>query len=214
MFEQLRRAARRAQGGFTLIELMITITIFGVMLALGIPAMGGWMLTSKARSASEFYLDGFATARRQAVAHNASSRIVLTVNADNGQLDWQVDICFDVPGTPCTDSSGAWSSTAAPAAGDPQGAAGYQSVFRSAGALPDSDVLIPSVLPAGATQVYYTALGWVNTVVGNRLTQLRLDPAAKYLNTIPVVALSITLAGMPSKCDPTLAATDSRACPP
>ncbi len=214
MLDQLRRGARRGQGGFTLIELMITLTIFGVMLAIGIPAMGGWMLTNKARSASEFYLDGFATARRQAVAHNSSSRIVLTANADNGQLDWQVDICFDVPGTPCTNISGIWSTTAAPAPGDPQGAAGYRSVFRSAGALPDSDVLIPSVQPDGATEVYYTALGWVNTIVPNRLTQLRLDPAIRYVNKIPVVALSITLAGMPSKCDPTLAAADSRACPP
>ncbi len=214
MLDQLRRRARRGQGGFTLIELMITLTIFGVMLAIGIPAMGGWMLTSKARSASEFYLDGFATARRQAVSHNASSRILLTANPNSGQMDWQVDICFDVPGTPCNNTSGVWSTTAAPAPGDPEGAVGFRSVFRSADALPDSETLIPSVLPEGATTVYYTALGWVNGAVPTRLTQLRLDPAAKFQGKIPSVALSITLAGMPSRCDPTLPAADSRACPP
>jgi type IV fimbrial biogenesis protein FimT len=176
--------------------------------------MSGWMITSKARAANEFYQDGFATARRQAVAHNSSSRIVLSANPNSGQFDWQVDICFPVPGTPCNVNSGVWSSTAAPAPNDPQGAAGYKSVFRSADALPDSEVLIPSMTPQGATQIYYTALGWVDTTVPARLSQLRLDPAPKFAGKIPVVALSITLAGMPSKCDPTLGPADSRACPP
>jgi type IV fimbrial biogenesis protein FimT len=213
MLHQLTAGGRR-QRGFTLIELLITITIFGIMLAIGIPAMGGWMVTSKARAASEFYLDGFASARRQAVLHNAASRIVLTINPNSGQLDWQVDICYPVPGTPCNNASGVWSTTAAPAPNDPQGAAGFKSVFRSADALPDAEMLIPSVAPAGATQIYYTALGWVDTTVAGRLTQLRLDPATRFAGKIPVMAVSVTLAGMPSKCDPTLALTDSRSCPP
>lgn len=214
MFGQLTAGARRGQGGVTLIELLITITIFGVMLAIGVPAMGGWMMASKVRAASEFYLDGFSTARRQAVAHNSASRIVLTANPTSGQMDWQVDICFEVPGTPCTDTSGTWSTTTTPAPNDPQGSAGYKSVFRASDALPPSEVLVPSVVPDGATQVYYTALGWVNTNATVRMTQLRLDPAPKYAQQFPVVALSVTLAGMPSRCDPTLATTDSRACPP
>jgi type IV fimbrial biogenesis protein FimT len=214
MLHQLKRARRLGQGGFTLVELMVALVVFSALMALGIPAMSGWMVTSKARAASEFYLDGFSTARRQAVSHNSSSRIVLTTNPNSGQMDWQVDICFDVPGTPCTNTSGVWSTTAAPAPGDPEGAIGFRSVFRSADALPDSDLLIPSILPQGATTVYYTALGWVNGNVPTRLTQLRLDPAAKFQGKIPSVALSITLAGMPSRCDPTLPTTDSRACPP
>jgi type IV fimbrial biogenesis protein FimT len=62
--------------------------------------------------------------------------------------------------------------------------------------------------------VYYTALGWVNTTVDNRLTQLRLDPSAAYAHDVPASALAVSLAGMPTKCDPTKAAGDSRACPP
>ena len=212
MFCRLNKAG--AARGFTLIELMIAVVVMGVLLAIAVPNMGAWMVATKARSASEFYLEGFSMARRQAVTHNAASRIVLTANAGNGQLDWQVDICFPRPGTPCDDTSGSWSTTTTRAGNDPEGAAGYTSVFRSATSLPPSETLAPTVAPEGATAVYYTALGWVDTSVDNRVTRLRFDPNARYAHDVPVAAVAVSLAGMPSKCDPTKAAGDSRACPP
>lgn len=202
------------KNGYTMIELLVTISIFAIMLALGIPSMSKWVLASKARSASEFYVDGFSFARRQAVAHNAASRIVLTPNVNNGQMDWQVDICFPVGGVLCNEESGVWSTTSTAAANDPQGADGYTSVFRSADALPPAEVLVPTILPESASSIYYTPLGWVDTAYAARLTRLRLDPATQYAQDVPVVALVVTLAGMATKCDPTLPATDSRACPP
>ncbi len=210
MFHQLKNAER----GFTLLELMIGLVIMGVLLAIAIPNMGSWMVATKARSAAEFYLEGFSMARRQAVGHNSASRIVLSTNAGNRQLDWQVDICFPRPGTPCDDTSGSWSTTTTQAANDPEGTAGYTSVFRSATSLPPTDMLAPTVAPEGATAVYYTPMGWVDTSVDNRLTRLRFDPNTRYAQEVPVAAVAVSLAGMPSKCDPTKAAGDSRACPP
>lgn len=200
--------------GFTLIELLVTITVFGIMLAIGIPNASNWLLTNRARGASEFYADGFSMARRQAVSHNSFSRISLTPNTNTGQMDWQVDICFVGANSACAPDDAGWSTTAAAAANDPQGAAGFKSVFRSADSLPSSEVLLPTTLPAGASQVVYTATGWVDTTFAQRLTQLRLDPASKYAHEVPVVALVVTLAGMATKCDPTLDASDNRACPP
>jgi type IV fimbrial biogenesis protein FimT len=202
------------QRGLTLVELLVTISIIGIMLALGIPNASHWLLANRARAASEFYADGFSLARRQAIAHNSYSRISLTPNVNSGQMDWQVDLCFATPDAGCTDVQGAWSTTAAPSGSDPEGAAGWKSVFRSADALPQHEVLVPSTLPDGATQVYYTPLGWVNPVVGNRLASLRLTPAAAYAGDVPPVALVVTLAGMPTKCNPVLPSTDSRGCPP
>lgn len=200
--------------GFTLIELLVTITVFGIMLAIGIPNASNWLLTNRARGASEFYAEGFSMARRQAVSHNAFSRISLTPNTNTGQMDWQVDICFVGVNAACAPDDAGWSTTAAAAANDPQGAAGFKSVFRSADALPSSEVLLPTTLPVGTSQVVYTATGWVDTTFAQRLTQLRLDPASKYAHEVPVVALVVTLAGMATKCDPTLDASDNRACPP
>jgi len=213
MFVQLNRRLA-AMRGFTLIEMMIAIIVMGVLLAIAIPNMSAWLLAARARSASEFYMEGFALARRQAITHNGASRITLTVNPSTGQMDWQVDVCFPTVQTPCDDNSGSWSTTNAVAANDPQGVAGYRSVFRAANALPGTAVLTPSITPEGATSVYYKPVGWVDTTVDNRLTQLRLDPSTAFAHDVPVSALAVSLAGMPTKCDPTKAAGDSRACPP
>jgi len=205
---------RRRQRGVTLIELLVTITIFGVMLALGIPNASHWLLANRARGASEFYAEGFSLARRQAVAHNAFSRISLTPNVNTGQMDWQVDICFVSPAAQCSDAQGAWSTTEAPSANDPEGEAGWKSVFRAADALPPAEILLPSTQPAGTSQVYYTPLGWVDPLFAGRLGSLRLDPSMAYAGDVPPVALVVTLAGMATKCNPALPDTDSRGCPP
>lgn len=202
------------QQGLTLVELLVTLAIFGVLLAVGIPNASHWLLANRARSASEFYADGFSLARRQAVAHNSHSRIVLTPNIHSGQMDWQVDLCFVTPAAQCSDVQGAWSTTAAPSAADPQGLDGWKSVFRAADALPPSEVLAPSLLPDGARQVYYTPMGWVDPVVGQRLASLQLLPASAYAGDVPPVALVITLAGMATRCNPSLPVSDSRGCPP
>ena len=210
----MRRIAqsRANASGFTLTELIIGVAIMGLLMAIGVPKMSDWMMATKAGGATEFYLDGFLMARREAVGHNAASRIVLSQNTSNGQLDWQVDLCFPTPTAPCTAASNNWSDPATPAADDPLGAGGYKSVLRSASSLPAVAVIAPSVLPDGSFSVYYTAVGWVDTTVANRTTRLVLTPAAG--TNIRASAIDITLAGMASRCDPTLAATDSRSCPP
>lgn len=207
-----RPRCRPHRGGYTLIEVVVGVAILGILLAVGIPNMANWIMANKARAASEFYLDGLSMARRQAVTHNARSRFVLTPGT-NGQFDWRVDLCFPAPGTPCADDEGNWSTAAAPSSGDPEGAAGFRSVFRSAASLPPSDVLIPVVAPAGASAVYFTEVGWVDTTTGGRLALLRLDPAPALANDLRTAAVAVTLAGVASKCDPAVAVPDSRACP-
>lgn len=200
--------------GFTLLELMVVLVIFGILLAVGVPRMNAWSMSNKAAFASELYAEGLRIARQQALSHNAASRLVLSTNQQNGQSDWQVDLCFPAPGVPCSNESGSWSSTTAIAGGDPEGASGYKSIFRVATALPSNKILVPSTLPEGATSVYFTSLGWVDTNYGQRLSQLRFDPGVDYRAVLRSTALVVTLAGMVSKCDPTVAVTDSRGCPP
>lgn len=205
--------AKRRDAGFTLVEAMIGLTILSILLAIGVPAMSNWMLSNKAAGANEFYMEGFRTARQQAIAHNTSSRIVLSANQTTGQMDWQVDICFATQAAPCTAVSGNWSTPTAPAAGDPDLSAPFKSVQRSAAALPPTTVIAPTLNPANASAVYYTALGWVDTNFPNNLTLLQLDPLPAYAAQLPTSAISITLAGMPTRCNVLAAANDSRVCP-
>jgi type IV fimbrial biogenesis protein FimT len=202
-----------SQAGVTLIELMVGLAILSFLLAVGIPNMSGWMMANKAGSASEFYVEGFKLARAQAIKHNSASRITLTDNAGNGQQDWQVDICFATAAA-CTDSSGSWSTTSAPAGGDPEGSAGFKSVFRDASALPRTSVLRTTVLPAGTNEIYYTSLGWVDSANGPPLGRMVFEPAPAYASQVRGSAVVVTLAGNPTKCEPTATASDSRACPP
>jgi type IV fimbrial biogenesis protein FimT len=125
-----------------------------------------------------------------------------------------VDLCFPTPAVACDDKTGAWSTPAAAAGGDPEGVKGFKSIFRSAGVLPPTDILKPQLLPAGSNTVYYTELGWVDTTVDDRINRIVLDPAAKFKDELPTVALVISLAGMAVKCDPTKSTSDSRGCPP
>lgn len=205
--------ARRA-AGFTMIEAMVALAIFGILLAVGIPSMSSWMMANKVRAASEFYMEGFRTARQQAIAHNAASRIVLSANQTTGQMDWQVDICFPTAAAPCEKTSANWSTASTMAPGDPDPSTPFKSLRRSADILPSDKVIAPTLFPLGASAVYYNGLGWVNTGLGNNLTQLRLDPRPAYVSQLPTSAISITLAGMPNRCDVEAVLPDSRACPP
>jgi type IV fimbrial biogenesis protein FimT len=211
-----RTGARRA-GGYTLIEALIGLAIFSTLLAIGIPSMSTWMLANKAASANEFYMEGFRTARQQAIAHNTVSRIVLTANQTTGQMDWQVDLCFPTQAAPCTGVSSNWSTTTAAAANDPDllnaNASAFKSLKRSADVLPSITVIAPTVSPANASAVYYTALGWVDTSYANNLSRLYLDPVPAYASQLPTSAIGITLAGMPTRCNREAASGDSRACP-
>jgi type IV fimbrial biogenesis protein FimT len=80
--------------------------------------------------------------------------------------------------------------------------------------LPSSALLQPSVLPEGSNSVYFTSAGWVDTGFGQRLSRMQFDPSPAYAGQLPASALVIGLAGSVIKCDPTVVAADSRACPP
>lgn len=199
--------------GFTLIETLVALSVLGLTLAVGVPLMSGWVQSAKARGAVEFYAEGLALARQQAIAHNSVSRFALFPNASNGQNDWQVDICFP-SAAPCTATSSNWSTPTTAASNDPDPAAPFLSVRRSASALPKTSIMTVTLLPVGADDIYFTSLGWVNTLMPDRMTAIRLGPASGLEAQIRPQALVVGLAGTTTKCDWSVAIPDSRACPP
>ena len=64
--------------GFTLIEILITLSIVGIVLALGAPAFGAWIQNTQIRSAAESMLTGIKLARTEAAKSNCASHFQLT----------------------------------------------------------------------------------------------------------------------------------------
>ena len=203
-----------AARGFTLIEAAVVVAIMGIVLTVGLPSMSDWLLGRKAVAAAVFYQDGFTLARNMAIAHNSHSRLMLSENAANGKMDWRVDICFPTSAIPCNDAAGGWSTTAAAATGDPDPNQGYRSIARSAQAMPGEGDLAQAVGPTGATEVYFTPLGWVDTTVEPHLARIDMAPSLARAHAFQPLAVVLTLAGIASICDPAAPAHDTRGCPP
>jgi type IV fimbrial biogenesis protein FimT len=204
----------RRGGGFTLIEAAVVVAIICITLSVGMPSMSNWLLGRKALAAGVFYQDAFALARNTAIAHNSHSRLVLTENTSNGKMDWRVDICFPISGTPCDDANGGWSTATTAADNDPDPDQTFRSISRSAESMPGAGDLGLALNPSGATEVYFTPLGWVDTTVSPRLARIDLAPSLTRANAFTPLSVALTLAGVATICDPAAAAHDVRGCPP
>lgn len=207
-------APLRPARGFTLIEAAVVMAIMGIMLAVAMPSMSNWLLGRKAMGAAVFYQDGFTLARNTALAHNGHSRLVLSENATNGQMDWRVDLCFTDINARCDSDDSAWSTVSANAANDPNTSGGFKSIARSAGAMPGETEMAEILNPSGATEVYFTPLGWVDGSITTRLTNITLQPSLQRANAFKPLAVVVTLAGIAAICDPSAPAHDPRRCPP
>ena len=64
--------------GFSLIELMVTLTLLGVLLAAAIPAFGTWTANARVKSVAESIQNGLRLAQTEAVRQNRQTVFALT----------------------------------------------------------------------------------------------------------------------------------------
>lgn len=180
--------------GFTLIELMITIALLGVLLGMGVPALRDWITNTQINTAAEAINNGLQLARSEAVRRNTNVHFTLGTNSawivgcQTVQNDNDGDGVDDCPG-----------------------------IIQTRLAAETTQVIV-NVTPAGAGMVTFGPLGRVttNADTSQPITQLDvtvpdnvIDPAVRRDMRVLVGGGSVRL------CKPSLTlSSDPRACPP
>ena len=81
---------KRPQAGFTLLELMLVVTIGGILLAIAIPSMGNFIRNSRITSAANDVMAALHFARSESIKRRIPVTLCTsanTLNADNTQND-------------------------------------------------------------------------------------------------------------------------------
>ncbi len=172
--------------GFSLIEMMVVITILGILAAVGLPSFNEWIQNSQIRTAAELISNGLQTARAEAIRRSTPIEFTLTGNGGVGETGWQ--IVERNTGT----------------------------ILQSAGARDGSPNVSLVTTPGDARTVTFTALGRrsdTNADGSPILTQINVDNNNIATEDSRDLQIGVSIGGSIRMCDPNVYTTgDPRKC--
>jgi len=189
---------RAAQGGFNLIEIMVSLTVLAILIALGAPSFGEWLQNQQIREA---LVNGMQVARGEAIKRNLA--VQLTLDLPSG---WTV---CEATKQPCDGTLLA----------DP---VRVQDVIQSRSGREGTSNAKATSAPDGALAVTFSPLGSVLTTNSDGSVPLtQVDVVNTQGDCMaaggPMRCLRVVVRGGGSirMCDPTpgIVAPDTRACP-
>jgi len=182
------------QHGVTLIELMVTVTIISILLAVGIPQMGEWIRRNSIGSAAESVQNGLRQAEAEAIRRNMRVEFLLT-NATPSQSG--------ILSLSAADNGKNW---AVRALGTTDAKLAYVSGFQMSEVSPD-------VALAGPASLFFTGMGRVTDSTGAAVTEYQVYRLSRS-GADRAVCVFVTPGGAIKTCDPALASGKPFACLP
>jgi prepilin-type N-terminal cleavage/methylation domain-containing protein len=95
----------RLVGGFTLVELLITLILLGVVLAMAVPVISGWLANSNLKSVARTMASDVAYLRESALSSGRTHMMSFNMGANQYTLRWDSDgagTYADVPNYPAS----------------------------------------------------------------------------------------------------------------
>jgi len=188
------------QRGFTILEVMISITVAAFILMSTAPSISAWMRNTRIRTVAESMSNGLMQARNEAVRRNQPVSFYLVSDSDAVSMS---DSCA-LSGT----SSGwvvALASPASKCTTDRDSFIALRPPGDSAGGL---SVSAQDATAANATTVTFNGYGQITNA--SPITCIRLtnsmDASARKLN------IAVNAGGQVRMCDPAVGTSDPRAC--
>jgi len=193
------------QRGFTLIELVVTLTVLGLLMALGMPAMGEWMGSLRIRNAAESAQNGLGKARMEAMRRNQVVTYWIVTDKTSGcaltsvAASWVVSL--DDPTGHCADAA---SAAATPRLIEAYGAS------DGAG---DVAVAAKASLASGGAAATSVGFNGFGQVVNTGTAIARIDLSSNTVASARKLSVTISPGGAIRMCDPLVVTVgDSRAC--
>jgi len=182
------------QRGFTILELMIAITVAAFILMSTAPSISGWMRNTRIRTAAESMSNGLQQARSEAVRRNQSVSFYLVSDSDAVSMS-----------NSCALSSTSSGWVVAP--NSPEGKCATDRDTFIAMRPPGNTVGGISVL-ANASTVTFNGYGQISNLLPINCIKLSnsVDTTARKLN------IAVNPGGQVRMCDPKVDDSDPRAC--
>lgn len=184
--------------GFSLVELIVGMAIFGILLSIAIPAFSNWLRNARVRTAAEAVQNGLQLARAEAVRRNNAVRFSLVTTTDDtcalaaAGPSWVVSM--DDPAGKCSTAA---SDTVAPR------------IIQSRSGAEGSSA---TSIAAGQSAFVFNSLGRLTPAPAGDVAIDISSPTALCLNTGPVRCLRVvvSIGGQIRMCDPALPSGDAQ----
>jgi type IV fimbrial biogenesis protein FimT len=210
--------------GFTLVEVLISIAVLGVLIALGVPGFGEWLQNQQIRAAADATLNGLQVARGEAVRRNAPVRFVLVSDLTSNcilpsdplgtpaPLSWVVSL--DDPTGAC-DAVTFKDEVPAPPVRILQRRTNAEGSPNSLATV--AFVPAPPAAPVAqaANTVTFSPLGNViaNADASKSIVRIDVTNPSVAAGAVRPLRIAVNPGGSARMCDPALAASDPRGCP-